>query len=491
MQNEDIVPGLLAAIEEDFKKSFQSDDTLKTLYAKVESGEATQADGERFAHELGKLTAEVFHRNVTPEDLPNGMMYHNIASRIIPPSMTQNYELVCEVMRQIIEIQNKEAGLGIKFQMPEFDKFSTNNLVWAASSDEYEKTRGMVERGVDTHTRRVANDCVKTNAEFQHDSGLDVKIIRDTDGDCCQWCSDLADTYDFDKAPSNVWAMHDNCGCTVEYGSSRNRSGSGGKRWTSETESAMMKTGEGGDADLSPDKLEALKMGKPKVDKDKIPLGDYAGTVSRETTKEERAMLLQYALERGVNLQGVKEFDGDIELAKAAIDTMAKWQEMMPCKDRVSIGFFYMNPADFGETDRYGVGTRINSLSLRDREVTERNINNDPLQFASQVFEDVVAHEYAHAYVNSHLISIDSVVEMAEQAYREIGSPGDEFLEFMASHISRYSIVTSGEDNGDDNVMEKKLGEEFHSEIFARHNSNPSEFTTIFIRLMKERGNLS
>lgn len=297
MQNEDIVPGLLAAIEEDFKKSFQSDDTLKTLYAKVESGKATQADGERFAHELGKLTAEVFHRNVTPEDLPNGMMYHNIASRIIPPSMTQNYELVCEVMRQIIEIQNKEAGLGIKFQMPEFDKFSTNNLVWAASSDEYEKTRGMVERGVDTHTRRVANDCVKTNAEFQHDSGLDVKIIRDTDGDCCQWCSDLADTYDFDKAPSNVWAMHDNCGCTVEYGSSRNRSGSSGKRWTSETESAMMKASGESEDDRSRNKpganvsTEVSDIIETKTFADKVAMLGESPEITAKILQEARTSL--------------------------------------------------------------------------------------------------------------------------------------------------------------------------------------------------------
>ena len=476
--NEDIVPGLLANIEDDFKKSFQSDDTLKTLYGKVQDGTATQADGEKFSHELGRLTAEVFHRNVTPEILPDGTLYYNIANRIIPPVLGNNYGIVCEVMKQVIERMNHDAGLGIKFQEPEFESGKVHDLVWKASLDKYEKTQKMVETGMDTFTRSVADDCVRTNAEFQYEAGLSPRIERDTDGDCCSWCSDMAGTYDYKSAPKEVFARHANCGCTVEFlpGDGR-RQNVHTKDWTSETESAMMKAGEGGDADLSPDKLEALKMGKPKVDKNNIPLGDYAGTVSRETTKEERAMLLQYALERGVNLQGVKEFDGDIELAKSVIDTMAKWQELMPCKDRVSLGFFYRDPDLFGKTQ--GVGIEINSLALRDRKTTEDSINKDPLQFAEKVVEDIVVHEYAHAYANSHNIPNTDIVEIVKHAFEEIGSPGDDLIAYLAHNISKYSV--------DEDIP---FGDEVHSEIFAKHNSAPTEFTKIVVEAIKKRGEL-
>lgn len=258
--NEDIVPGLLANIEDDFKKSFQSDDTLKTLYGKVQDGTATQADGEKFSHELGRLTAEVFHRNVTPEILPDGTLYYNIANRIITPILGNNHDIVCEVMKQVIERMNHDAGLGIKFQEPEFESGRVHDLVWKASLDRYEKLRKMVETGLDTFTRSVADDCVRTNAEFQYEAGLSPRIERDTDGDCCSWCSDMAGTYDYKSAPKEVFARHANCGCTVEFlpGDGR-RQNVHTKDWTSETESAMMKVTAGIDEAESRSAADRIK----------------------------------------------------------------------------------------------------------------------------------------------------------------------------------------------------------------------------------------
>ncbi len=259
--NEDIVPGLLAAIENDFQKSFQSDDTLKMLYAKVENGTATQADGEKFAHELGKLTASVFHRNVRPEDLPNQRMYYNIANRIIPPTLRQNHGIVNEVMRQVIEHQNQEAGIGIRYQEPEFDEHKAHELAWIASQDvDYSRIRNTVETGLDTNTRMVADDCVRKNAEFQYDAGLSPKIERDTDGDCCSWCTDMAGTYEYARAPKEVFARHANCGCTVEFvpGNGK-RQNVHTKDWTSETESAMMNSEGFEDNERSSESLSARK----------------------------------------------------------------------------------------------------------------------------------------------------------------------------------------------------------------------------------------
>lgn len=259
--NEDIVPGLLANIEDDFNKSFQSDDTLKTLYGKVQDGTATQADGEKFAHEVGRLTADVFHRKVTPEILPDGMLYYNIANRIIPPILKNNYGIVGEVMKQVIERMNHDAGLGIKFQEPEFESGRVHDLVWKASLDKYEKMQKMVETGLDNFTRSVADDCVRTNAEFQYEAGLSPRIERDTDGDCCSWCSDMAGTYDYKSAPKEVFARHANCGCTVEFlpGDGR-RQNVHTKDWTSETESAMMNSEGFEDDERSPVKLDAQNL---------------------------------------------------------------------------------------------------------------------------------------------------------------------------------------------------------------------------------------
>lgn len=297
--NEDIVPGLLAAIENDFQKSFQSDDTLKMLYAKVESGTATQADGEKFAHELGKLTAAVFHRNVRPEDLPNQRMYYNIANRIIPPTLRQNHGIVNEVMRQVIERQNREAGIGIRYQEPEFDEHKAHELAWIASRDvDYSKIRNTVETGLDTNTRMVADDCVRRNAEFQYEAGLSPKIERDTDGDCCSWCTDMAGIYEYARAPKEVFARHANCGCTVEFvpGNGK-RQNVHTKDWTSETESAMMKASGESEDDRSRNKpganvsTEVSDIIETKTFADKVAMLGESPEITAKILQEARTSL--------------------------------------------------------------------------------------------------------------------------------------------------------------------------------------------------------
>lgn len=215
---EDIVPGMLDKINNSFQKSFQTDSTLISLYEKVTNGTASQKDGEVFAQRLGQILTDAFHEHVTPEQLPDGRMYYNIANRLIPPSLQQNHGLVNEVMRQIITKQNADAGIGLRYQDAPFDKDKVMGLVEkAANVTQYSQVQNDVEVGLTTFTQGVADDAVRKNASFQASAGLHPRIVRETDGDCCKWCLDLAGTYDYESAPSEVYARHANCGCTVEF----------------------------------------------------------------------------------------------------------------------------------------------------------------------------------------------------------------------------------------------------------------------------------
>ena len=215
---EDIVPGLQEAIEKDFQNSFQTDSALISIYEKIQNGTATQKDGEAFARELGTVLTDVFHRNVTPEQLPDGRMYYNIANRLIPPALEQNHGLVNEVMRQIITKQNADAGIGLRYQDADLDEDKVHGLVErAANYPQYEVVQNDVETGLTTFTQGVADDAVHKNASFQASAGLHPRIVRETDGDCCKWCLDLAGTYDYESAPPEVYARHANCGCSVEF----------------------------------------------------------------------------------------------------------------------------------------------------------------------------------------------------------------------------------------------------------------------------------
>ena len=46
-------------------------------------------------------------------------------------------------------------------------------------------------------------------------------IIRQVLGNCCEWCQNLAGTYDADDAPRDIYRRHDNCKCMVVFKSDK------------------------------------------------------------------------------------------------------------------------------------------------------------------------------------------------------------------------------------------------------------------------------
>lgn len=66
----------------------------------------------------------------------------------------------------------------------------------------------------------AVDDSVKANADLHYNAGLLPKIVRTTDGKCCEWCNNLAGIYDYEKVRNtgnDVFRRHRNCGCVVEY----------------------------------------------------------------------------------------------------------------------------------------------------------------------------------------------------------------------------------------------------------------------------------
>lgn len=75
------------------------------------------------------------------------------------------------------------------------------------------------ENLLDAGTRNVVqsfyDNFQKSNAGFRNRAGFRMKVIREALGECCEWCSDLEGTYDYDSAPADIWARHKNCSCMV------------------------------------------------------------------------------------------------------------------------------------------------------------------------------------------------------------------------------------------------------------------------------------
>src|SRR5690625_1305644 len=109
---DDIVPGMLEKIERDFNREFNQSQIIKSILKDVEEGKGNYNKANRFAIEVGTILSRVFGRHITPETLPDGRMYFNIADRILNPTLRNNHKIIAELSAEVQEQLNKSINLG-------------------------------------------------------------------------------------------------------------------------------------------------------------------------------------------------------------------------------------------------------------------------------------------------------------------------------------------------------------------------------------------
>lgn len=218
---DDIAPELLEKVQSEYRNLRENDSTLARIREKTAAGSADGKDLDAYAVREGELLAEALRNNVSGEALPNGKMYFNIANRVLPPVLQEDYGHVADIAERTQQSMNDKAGIHIRAQRPDLEEDRVKGLVnLAATADQYENIRKELEGDVVNFSQNVATNSVRKNADFQYKAGLSPKIVRTEAAGCCKWCSDLAGTYDYAsvKATGNaVWQRHRGCGCVVEY----------------------------------------------------------------------------------------------------------------------------------------------------------------------------------------------------------------------------------------------------------------------------------
>lgn len=218
---DDIAPELLEKVQSEYRKLRENDAELARIREKTAAGSADGKDLDAYAVREGELLAEALRNNVSGDVLPNGKMYFNIADRVLPPVLQEDFGHVADIAERIQQSMNDKAGIHIRAQRPDPDEDRVKGLVnLAATAGQYENIRKELEGDVVNFSQSVATESVRKNADFQYKAGLSPKIVRTEAAGCCKWCSDLAGTYDYAsvKATGNVvWQRHRGCGCVVEY----------------------------------------------------------------------------------------------------------------------------------------------------------------------------------------------------------------------------------------------------------------------------------
>lgn len=216
---EDIAPKLLKNIEDEFRRMFNNNKDIASVYAKIRDGTATYEQANTFAIEVGKILAGAYRNNLSADILPDGRMYYNIAERIIDPTMTNNYSLITEVTDQVQKALNKAAGIGIREMTPELNKNKIEGIINKVSAAEnYDHVAWVLDEPVKTFSQSIVDDAIRKNAEFHSKAGMKPKIVRKVAGNCCDWCKAIAGTYTYpDNVPHDVYRRHQRCQCTVDY----------------------------------------------------------------------------------------------------------------------------------------------------------------------------------------------------------------------------------------------------------------------------------
>lgn len=209
-------------IKQEFQDTVSSDKTCQELYKKIRSGDASYKTGGQLAVRVGENLGKVLKKrapltNIDEWDLDD----------LLPKSLGLDHSMVATACKQIQESMNKKAGLGIKAKEPKFDWDRVNGLI--SELRDHPDTFGDIEKSfwdqLVNFSQNIVDESIRDNAQLMARAGIRTLVIREPDFKACEWCRDVAGTYDYAEVKdtgNDVWRRHENCRCRIDFVTERN-----------------------------------------------------------------------------------------------------------------------------------------------------------------------------------------------------------------------------------------------------------------------------
>lgn len=287
---QDIAPVLNEKIQASFKNYCMRDRRITQISKRIRDGTASFSDAHDYAEHLGENLSKALVNNLTAENLPNGKLYYNIATRTVTPGLEENYNLVNDIAEQIQKSIDTKTQIGLGSVRAEFpmeriqgliDKMTADNIALEAA------VKWLMEPIVN-NSEAFADDFIKANAEFRTEVGLRTKIIRIADPKCCQWCAALEGEYDYDSAPDDIYRRHEFCRCTVTYISEKKSQNVWSKRqWKTEPQDLEQRKESGTGTRMSAqERISQVESAeRDKVLRDYMNETGYSRATARDSTR--------------------------------------------------------------------------------------------------------------------------------------------------------------------------------------------------------------
>ena len=236
----DIVPQLNAKIEASFDGYIMRDRQLSQISNRIRDGTASLRDAHAYAERLGEDLSRALVTTLTPDALPNGTLYYNIAQRTIIPGLQNNYTLVNDAAEIIQKAIDQKSKIGLGIVRADFPLERINGLIDKITQDTVpvDMIISWLQEPIINNSEAFADDFVRSNASFRSRVGLKTTITRIADPKCCDWCAALEGRYEYGKQPDDIYRRHEFCRCVVTYQSEKTSQNVWSKReWeTSEQE---------------------------------------------------------------------------------------------------------------------------------------------------------------------------------------------------------------------------------------------------------------
>lgn len=219
---EDIAPKLLSSVERAFKSGLKSRGVGDVKKVKALAAE-NKLKLHDYSQKVGDSLAEAYAKVLTPDALPDGTMYYNIANKVMRPTITEAHGLVSDVADAGQAARNKQIGIGLKPIRPPIEEDRLAGLIDAVSSGFFDDAVIYLDEPVKNIVDHFADRHLEKNAEFLTNSGVSTIVIRTAEATCCDWCSDRAGAYEnyYEAQDNEAFARHEGCRCTLEISSKR------------------------------------------------------------------------------------------------------------------------------------------------------------------------------------------------------------------------------------------------------------------------------
>ena len=126
----DIAPELYKAIEASFDARMATDPLIRSFRKKLEKKTASAEDVSEYARRVGECASAAMISVLKEDNLPNGVLYLNIAEKTIKPIFMKAHKLINEAAVAVQTVEDEKFGIGIKPIAADFPEERVNALIY-------------------------------------------------------------------------------------------------------------------------------------------------------------------------------------------------------------------------------------------------------------------------------------------------------------------------------------------------------------------------